>query len=500
MKRSLSWWEIVVYILSGLVLILGAVLFPACSYAYNTYHVSFTHLLYTMMSPIQGVGGDTVSQTLVACLWPVLPAGLFYSGTVILLLRRFPRAVVRPNGKLMKPKNQMLWIAPVICCTVLLAGLVHADRLLGVFDHVSSRLSTTAIYEDYYVAPESVKVTPPEQKQNLILIYAESMESTYASREEGGFQEENYIPGLTELAKDGVSFSHSTKLGGFHSLTNATWTAASLFTTASGVPYAFPYRYLQENGNQFAPKVTALGDILQRDGYVNRFLCGSDADFGGRRAFFREHGNHEIYDLFTARERGVLPEDYYVFWGFEDFHLFDIAKQELTQLAAQDKPFNLTMLTVDTHNTGGYVCDLCPDTYEHPTANVLTCSDRQLTEFVRWCQQQPFYENTVIVIVGDHPRNDLCLVEGIPQQSRTMYNCFLGNAVPVPVGYHSRQATTVDIFPTVLAAMGYEIQGDRLGLGTNLFSQKLTLAEELGYDHFNREVRKQSDYFQENIR
>jgi phosphoglycerol transferase len=43
--------------------------------------------------------------------------------------------------------------------------------------------------------------------------------------------------------------------------------------------------------------------------------------------------------------------------------------------------------------------------------------------------------------------------------------------------------------------MGYEIEGDRLGLGTNLFSDKLTLAEEMGFDLLNTEVSKSSDYY-----
>ena len=37
----------------------------------------------------------------------------------------------------------------------------------------------------------------------------------------------------------------------------------------------------------------------------------------------------------------------------------------------------------------------------------------------------------------------------------------------------------MDMFPTTLASLGAVIDGDRLGLGTNLFSDKPTLAENL---------------------
>ena len=47
--------------------------------------------------------------------------------------------------------------------------------------------------------------------------------------------------------------------------------------------------------------------------------------------------------------------------------------------------------------------------------------------------------------------------------------------------------------------MGYSIEGDRLGLGTNLFSKKATLAEELGIDVFNAELSKYSKFYKDNF-
>ena len=58
----------------------------------------------------------------------------------------------------------------------------------------------------------------------------------------------------------------------------------------------------------------------------------------------------------------------------------------------------------------------------------------------------------------------------------------------------------MDLFPTTLAALGCEIEGDRLGLGTNLFSGKKTLAEEMGYDRFDRDISQKSEYYAEEFR
>ena len=59
----------------------------------------------------------------------------------------------------------------------------------------------------------------------------------------------------------------------------------------------------------------------------------------------------------------------------------------------------------------------------------------------------------------------------------------------------NRQFTTMDMFPTTLASMGVIIEGDQLGLGTNLFSEKQTLAEKYGMDTVNEELVKDSKFF-----
>jgi len=341
----------------------------------------------------------------------------------------------------------------------------------------------------------------------------ESLESTYASVADGGRQAKNYMPLLTALAADNVSFTEKEdgKLGGFISPQGTGWTIAALLATSSGIPFSFP---LGENGNNamsreeyFASGLTTLGDILEEKGYRQMFLCGSDIGFAGRDKYYEQHGNYEIYDLATAREEGVVAKDYHNgFWGIEDIILFDIAKKELTELAAGDEPFNFTMLTVDLHHNGGYLCAECGNDYAElnnekyqQTANVITCNDKQIAEFVEWCKEQDWYEDTVIVISGDHPRMDVRLVNKVPFTERTVYNCFINAAVEVedgPFGGETgRVWTSFDMFPTTLAAMGFEIEGDRLGLGTNMFSGLPTLAEKLGFEDFEAEIMKQSDYY-----
>ena len=256
-----------------------------------------------------------------------------------------------------------------------------------------------------------------------------------------------------------------------------------------------------EGRENFASGITALGDILEQQGYKQEFLCGSDGNFAGRKNYFVQHGNYEVFDIYSARKEGYIPEDYFVWWGYEDLHLYEIAKHRLTELAKdKNQPFNFTMLTVDTHHIDGYVCENCPSIYENQLGNVLLCADSQICEFIKWCEKQPFYEDTVIIITGDHPRMDTTLVSETEYLERTIYNCFINTDKNAEqLNLKNRVFTAMDIFPTVLSALNFEIEGDKLGLGTDMFSGKQTLAEKIGIATLQGEINKYSKYYIDNF-
>ncbi len=57
----------------------------------------------------------------------------------------------------------------------------------------------------------------------------------------------------------------------------------------------------------------------------------------------------------------------------------------------------------------------------------------------------------------------------------------------------------MDMFPTTLAALGVEIKGDRLALGTNLFSGRNTLLEDMGFEKLEAELSKRSIFYNNNL-
>ena len=78
--------------------------------------------------------------------------------------------------------------------------------------------------------------------------------------------------------------------------------------------------------------------------------------------------------------------------------------------------------------------------------------------------------------------------------TRGVYNVIINSAIDGD-NTKNRQFSTMDLYPTILASMGVKIEGERLGLGTNLFSGKKTLIEELGFDYVNDEIKKNSTFY-----
>ena len=386
--------------------------------------------------------------------------------------------------------------ALALTVAVLVFSMALFTVKLNLIQFVSAAATESEFIADHYVDPRLAKLTFPAHKRNLVYIFLESMENTFGETEAGGPIYDNFIPELTRLAEENVNFSNDDGLGGALSFSGTTWTAAAMVTQTSGLNVQVPLDAEYFGGeNGYMPGVVSLGELLEDQGYNQTLLVGSDAEFGGREAYFTEHGNYNIVDTKVLKDRGWLPKDYNVWWGFEDAKLFGAAKLELAALAAQGEPFNFTMLTCDTHFPDGYHCQFCQDEYPEQYPTVTRCSSRMVYDFIRWIQEQPFYENTTIIISGDHLTMDPDFMREVDENyQRTIYNCII-NAPVEPVQEKNREFGTYDLFPTTLAALGVQIEGDRLGLGTNLFSGKQTLCEMYGFEVLDWELLKRSKFY-----
>lgn len=389
-------------------------------------------------------------------------------------------------------KKKYKFVQSVLISALFVLTWIQAARA-GVFTYIINIFQKSTFIEENYVEPNEVSITFPEKKKNLIYIYMESVETTLQDKVDSTGKHINYIPNLTELQSNNISFNKSSGNGGFDFSYGTEFTMGALLGSTSGVPFLLPIEHNSASlFTEFLPRLTTLGEILDTNGYSNYFVCGSKANFGGRELYFETHGNYIVLDVYSIYKEGFI-EDINGFWGVDDCDLFAYAKSKLTEISTNNEPFNFSLLTVDTHYPDGYICRKCSNEYPEKYANSYACSDRQVVEFINWLKEQPWYSNTVVIVAGDHESMNVDFFEGC--ENRGVYNCILNCDTEIENDYEYRTFTILDMFPTTLAAIGVDIEGNKLGFGVNLFSKEKTLPEKVGLDEFNRQLSMTSDFY-----
>lgn len=476
-------------IVSVLLFAAGAFLSLGLTWLLSIWHdITFDEIVFYLSAPLEGTSKDVMTSFYLRVVLTTVIAVILFASVTVMLVRR------KNYGALKKYR---------IVVAVLLVGILvcQAGRAVAryrVIDYIKSRLTKSDFIEQNYVEPTAGNCVFPEKKRNLVYIFLESVEMTFADKGSGGAFDQNVIPELTKLAiSEGECFSGDKKtLNGGYVTTGSSYTMGALVAQTSGIPVLGSIGNAAASyADSFYPGLKTIGDLLDEQGYNQVFMCGSEAAFGGRALYFKEHGGYQVFDYEYARNNGYIPKDYRVWWGYEDRKLFDFAKTRLTELNSEGKPFNLTMLTVDTHFEDGYICDLCKSDFGDRYSNVMSCSSRQIAAFIDWMKTQDYYEDTTIVLVGDHPTMDSDYCKQIEDSfGRRSYVCVLNSAAEVEKPCH-RDYTIYDMFPTTLAAMGVTIRGNRLGLGTNLFSDTPTLMEKYGIDFLSNELGMRSTFY-----
>ena len=439
--------------------------------------VNGDEMIFHLLVPLSGVNNDTfISYFLLGILPSIIISVLFY----ILINKLF-----------FKKRKILLFLLFIISFCFFIFKL-------DINSYLVDQAIQSNFIEENYVNPALIEIVAPDKKRNLIFIFLESFESSYSSVKNGGIMKKNLIPKLTKVAKENISFSNGEKLGGALYMTGSSWTVASMVAHTSGLPLKINF---SSNGiidfNNFMPNVITLGDILKDNGYDNYLIAGSDTNYGSRKNYFEQHGDYKIYDVNNALADGEISEK--IWWGFDDNKLFELARKQLLEIAKKDRSFNYTMLTVDTHFEDGYLSNDCDLKFNDQYSNVIYCSDKKIYEFLEWLQEQDFYDDTTVVLVGDHKTMDTDFFDNISSNYiRTNYNVFINSAVDTD-NLYNRKFTSYDLFPTTLASIGFSLEGNRLGLGSNLFSTEETIIEKYGYDYVFRELKRRSTFYNNNF-
>lgn len=338
-------------------------------------------------------------------------------------------------------------------------GVVLLLAQFSAFSYAAAQFGPDR-FAERYVDPASVKIEFAGPRRNLILIYVESLETTYGDAALFG---RDLLAPLRSVGGRAIAPLKQAQ--------GANWTIAGMVSTQCGVPLkVYSEQDVRHVPGQrsFLPGATCLGDVLAARGWHNVFLGGAPLSFSGKGTFLRDHGYAEVYGRDEWEKLGVQKSELNV-WGLYDSALFERARTKLAALHASGQPFNLTLLTLDTHNPFGFLSPHCLQGGARDFPGIVGCASTQIADFIRFARQKGYLEDTTVFVMGDHLAVPNPVYEQLQRApERRVFNLVVAPELP-PV--RAREITHFDLYPTFLELAGLRAQGGRVGLGVSAFAQ-----------------------------
>ncbi|MBO4828525.1 MAG: LTA synthase family protein [Fibrobacter sp.] len=397
-------------------------------------------------------------------------------------LKRIKFILVSKNliGYIIKLQKCTAVFLLIVC--FILSSILPKIILSACFEVLFERPVDSELYKMHFVPPpDSIEINQSGKTKNLIVILMESMETNFS----------RYTPEISGLERENTNF-----VPGGVSVAGTSWTMGAITSKLCGIPLNMPMKMNEYNGKfpSYVPNARCLSDILSDKGCKQVFIQGSNGNFTQMRDFCSTHGNIILHDLTYFKSKGKIPSRYHVFWGMEDRKVYNYAKEDLDSLSKINFPFAYFISTMDTHQPEGFLDEICSkeiEGVEDLFPKVLRCASKQLGDFLIWMKQQPWYENTVISVMGDHTMPVLSAKAGVsPSDSLYWTNFIINSAVTTPV--RERQYSSLDMFPTLLESMGFNLKNRSAGLGRSLYSDSLTMLELYGRKTLDSLLRERS--------
>lgn len=271
-------------------------------------------------------------------------------------------------------------------------------------------------------------------RPNVILVSVESLSADYMTR----FGNVNNItPFLDSLVDESLFFSNFYATG--------TRTVRGLESITLSIPPTPGRSVVKRPDNDHFQN---LGKVYADDGYDVAFLYGGRGYFDNMNAFFSGNG-YRIVDQTSVRDREI---EFANAWGMSDGDLYRIAVDEANGAYAQDKPFFLHVMTTSNHRPYTY-----PEGYiDLPSgsgrAGAVKYTDYALKAFIESARQQPWFDNTVFVIVADHCASSAGRVN-LPVQKYHIPMWIYAPKLIEPAIF-DQVASQIDIAPTLLGITG----------------------------------------------
>lgn len=326
-----------------------------------------------------------------------------------------------------------------------------------------------------------VKSTQPEsnaemkgiaEDRNLIVVTLESLQTFVLNNEMNG---ETVTPFLNELTNDKdtiyfPNFYHQTGLGK---------TSDSEFILENSLyPRGGSAVFFTHSGNTYNSMAEKLGE----DGYFTNVQHANTKSFWNRDIMYQALGIQEFQDVdsFTIGEGDAVN------WGMKDVPFM---QQSVGHMAEMPQPFYSRLITLTNHHPF-YLDEEDKFISEYDsnsgTLNRYFQTSRYLDEAVKELfdelKEQGLYENSIIVMYGDH--------YGISENHNEAMSQYLGKEVTpydnaqlqkVPFFVHipgygeghvnEKVSGQIDMRPTILNLLGIESDDD-IQFGGDMFSEE----------------------------
>lgn len=282
------------------------------------------------------------------------------------------------------------------------------------------------------------------RRMNVVVILMESMSANLLDIKENG---KEITPFLNELINKSYYFEN------FYSAGNHT--NHGVMATLYGIPALFDRNIMK---NVDIPLCSGLPTTLLKNGYRTMFFMSHESQYDNMNAFLRENGVEEIYS-----QENYPAEKRVNSFGVPDDYLLDYAFDKITQEAADNKPFQSTILTISNHPP--YIV---PDKFKavssNPQYQIVAYADDAIRRFMNKAEKQKWFDNTLFVFLADHGK----IVGSNSYELPLSYN-------HIPLIIYSKSLTDsprrlkqlggqIDIFPTVMGLLNRSYKNNTLGV------------------------------------
>ncbi|SMC00537.1 sulfatase [Hymenobacter roseosalivarius DSM 11622] len=304
------------------------------------------------------------------------------------------------------------------------------------------------------LAPRLPAANPTAPRDNVVIILLESFASEYTGIENGG---RGYTPFFNSLAARGLFFRDH--------YANGRRSIEALPAVLAGMPALLESPFITSNFQ--TNELHGLGELLGRAGYATSVFHGAENGTMGFNTFAGMVGVQQYFGL-NEYPGGANSPDYDGHWGiFDEPYLQYFARQ----LSQQKQPFFSTVFTLTSHEPfpvpAKYKDRFTPG--KLPIHASIGYTDFALRQFFKTAAKQPWYRNTLFILLADHTSQTLT-----PSYQNTLgsYKTPLLLFHPgrkLPPADVRRVTQQADVPATVLDYLGLPPNGQLLPFGYSVF-------------------------------